>query len=120
MAPFRLATTLLRCTRELTRAGCTMGMDLSNRGQVDTVIACVETRTRQRRACPSVRDGLLRATRVIIRRAMLGATHLDQRGAVLLALAGGMVLASGALASGYYVVTTRSEARAATPKITAP
>jgi vancomycin resistance protein YoaR len=39
----------------------------------------------------------------------------DQRGTVLFGLAGGMLVVAGALAGGYYVVSTRSEARAATP-----
>lgn len=42
-------------------------------------------------------------------------TRTGQRGAILFGLAGGMLVAAGALASGYYVVATRSEARAATP-----
>ncbi len=37
-----------------------------------------------------------------------------QHGAVLFGLAGGMLVVAGALAGGYYVVATRSEARAAT------
>ncbi|MDB4957656.1 MAG: VanW family protein [Myxococcales bacterium] len=37
-----------------------------------------------------------------------------QRGAVLIGLAGGMLVVSGGLAASYYVVATRSEARAAT------
>jgi len=37
-----------------------------------------------------------------------------QRGAVLFGLAGGMLVVAGSLAGGYYVVATRSEARAAT------
>lgn len=37
-----------------------------------------------------------------------------QRGAVLFGLAGGMLIVAGGLAGGYYVVSTRSEARAAT------
>lgn len=37
-----------------------------------------------------------------------------QRGAVLFGLAGGMLVVAGGLAGGYYVVATRSEARAAT------
>src|SRR5437763_11249894 len=36
-----------------------------------------------------------------------------QRGAVLMGCAGGMLVVGAALASGYYIVSTRSEARAA-------
>lgn len=39
-----------------------------------------------------------------------------QRGAVLFGLAGGMLVVAGSLAGGYYVVATRSEARAATAR----
>ncbi len=41
-------------------------------------------------------------------------TRVSQRGAVLLGCAGGMLVVAGALAASYYVVSTRSEARAAT------
>lgn len=44
-----------------------------------------------------------------------GTRVTTQRGAVLLGLAGGMLVVSGGLAASYYVVATRSEARAATP-----
>jgi vancomycin resistance protein YoaR len=39
-----------------------------------------------------------------------------QRGSILLGLAGGLLAVSGGLTAGYYVVATRSEARAATPE----
>ena len=42
-----------------------------------------------------------------------GTRLTTQRGAVLLGLAGGMLVVSGGLAASYYVVATRSEARAA-------
>jgi vancomycin resistance protein YoaR len=45
---------------------------------------------------------------------MSAAPRHGQRGVVLFSLAGGMLVVSGALASGYYVVATRGEARAAT------
>jgi vancomycin resistance protein YoaR len=41
-------------------------------------------------------------------------TRRGQHGAVLFGLAGGMLVVAGALAGGYYVVASRSEARAAT------
>jgi vancomycin resistance protein YoaR len=41
-------------------------------------------------------------------------TRIQQRGAVLLGLAGGMLVVAGGLAGAYYVVGTRSEAHAAT------
>jgi len=41
--------------------------------------------------------------------------RVGQHGAVLFGLAGGMLVLAGGLAGGYYVVSTRSEARAATP-----
>src|SRR5277367_1599247 len=41
------------------------------------------------------------------------ASRSRQRGAVLLGCAGGMLLVAAGLASAYYVVSTRSEARAA-------
>ncbi len=45
-------------------------------------------------------------------------TRVPQRGALLLGLAGGMLVVSGGLAASYYVVATRSEARAATRQAT--
>src|ERR1041385_8187443 len=41
--------------------------------------------------------------------------RLGQNDAILLGLAGTMLVAAGGLAGGYYVISTRSEARAATP-----
>src|SRR5271170_3511531 len=41
-------------------------------------------------------------------------TRVQQRGAALLGLAGGMLVVAGGFAASYYVVSTRSEARAAT------
>ena len=43
-----------------------------------------------------------------------GGTRSKQRGAVLLGLAGGLLVTAGGLSGAYYVVATRSEARAAT------
>ena len=43
-----------------------------------------------------------------------GGTRSKQRGAVLLGLAGGLLVAAGGLSGAYYVVATRSEASAAT------
>src|SRR5512135_3562439 len=51
---------------------------------------------------------------MIIRSCMSSGTRLHQRGAVLLGVAGGMLVVAGGLAGGYYVVGTRSEAQAAT------
>jgi vancomycin resistance protein YoaR len=45
---------------------------------------------------------------------MSSANGLGQRDAVFFGLAGGMLVVSAALAGGYYVISTRSEARAAT------
>jgi vancomycin resistance protein YoaR len=45
---------------------------------------------------------------------MSPANSLGQRDAVLFGLAGGMLVVASALAGGYYVISTRSEARAAT------
>lgn len=45
---------------------------------------------------------------------MSPANSLGQRDAVLFGLAGGMLVVAAALAGGYYVIATRSEARAAT------
>ena len=45
---------------------------------------------------------------------MSSANGLGQRDAVLFGLAGGMLVVASALAGSYYVITTRSEARAAT------
>jgi vancomycin resistance protein YoaR len=47
---------------------------------------------------------------------MSSANSLGQRDAVLFGLAGGMLVVASALAGSYYVITTRSEARAATPR----
>ncbi|HEY3804696.1 MAG TPA: VanW family protein [Kofleriaceae bacterium] len=44
----------------------------------------------------------------------MSGTRVPQRGAILLGTAGGMLAISGVLAAAYYVVATRSEARAAT------
>ncbi|HEY1811534.1 MAG TPA: VanW family protein [Kofleriaceae bacterium] len=44
----------------------------------------------------------------------MSGTRVPQRGAILLGTAGGMLALSGVLAAAYYVVATRSEARAAT------
>src|SRR5262245_38488621 len=51
---------------------------------------------------------------MVRRREMSSANGLGQRDAVLFGLAGGMLVVSAALAGGYYVISTRSEARAAT------
>ncbi len=45
---------------------------------------------------------------------MSSGTRARQRGAILLGIAGGMLVAAGGLTGAYYVVATRSEARAAT------
>ena len=46
-------------------------------------------------------------------------TRSKQRGAVLLGLAGGMLLVAGGFAGAYYVLGAKAEARAATPPVTA-
>ncbi len=45
---------------------------------------------------------------------MSSGTRARQRGAIMLGIAGGMLVAAGGLTGAYYVVATRSEARAAT------
>ena len=44
----------------------------------------------------------------------MSGTRVPQRGAILLGTAGGLLAISGVLAASYYVMATRSEARAAT------
>ena len=44
----------------------------------------------------------------------MSGTRVTQRGVALLGLAGGMLVVAGGLTGTYYVVATRSEARAAT------
>src|SRR5512141_2069695 len=48
----------------------------------------------------------------------MSGTRVSQRGVALLGLAGGMLVVAGGLTGTYYVVATRSEARAATVKDT--
>ncbi|MDQ3299482.1 MAG: VanW family protein [Myxococcota bacterium] len=48
----------------------------------------------------------------------VGGTRTKQHGAVLLGLAGGMLVVAGGLLGGYYIVGTRSVASAATPAAT--
>src|SRR5262249_34760041 len=102
--PLRLATALLRWTSELTPAGCTMGCALSNRGRVDTATAVVQTRRAAiARACGWPCGSMVNRDHMAIR--------VPQRGALLLGMAGALVVIAGGFAGSYYVVATRAEAR---------
>src|SRR5262245_2178441 len=98
--PLRFATTLLRWTNELTSGGCTTNYALSNLGGNSPCAAFVNS-------------GIWREHGK--RNEMF---EVNQR--VLFGAAGGLLVAASALAGGYYVISTRGEARAATPSRETP
>src|SRR3954470_23899220 len=122
-APLRLATTLLRWTSEEAMPGsCPMGCHVSNRrGSPATPSAAGQPQGLQlpaskaivaRRPWPlgcKVRSGT-----AVIRRGTMYQTRSHQQGAVLLGVAGGMLVVAGGLAAGDFIFGTRSEAQAAT------